>query len=279
MSRLYGRAFDVYKISGYLGSSKIPNYACDNHIISLDELIDSSAILDFYLPDKAVDYIVKNPIHIMKSPLFPRNMSSFPSEKDPNATIFFKCLKYKEEQKRELVFFLGCLLSHLNPDELPKNDDLPCEYGELFPLLLEYLYLKEENQEDRFLLKHLNSLKYHSAKYQKTYEKYHKQLVTDRNKELDFVSETELDIRESNKLKNEKEFLTSTFNMLVPFSSVDGVLQVIDKFKSEDEIKKLIKELFENKGNNRQEILDDKGISSFGYKTLRKEIDKIGKQR
>ena len=273
MSRLYGRAFDVFQISNYIKSADIPIYTEDKKNVSIDELMESSKILDLYIPDEALDYILNNQIHIVKSPFIPKNMTSFASDKNPNDTIFFKGMNFKEEHKRELVFFLGAVLSKINQDELPKSNDLPCEYGDVFPLLLEYIYLKEIGKEDRFLKKHLYCLKYHGDKYQKIYETYQRSLVTNKNNELNFYTQNELIKQDEIYKKREDQFLKDTLTMLIPFSSVDGILQIIDKINTKEELKELIKELYENKNNNRQEILNNIGIESYGYKRLRKEID------
>lgn len=273
MSRLYGRAFDVFQMSNSFKNYKIPKYNEDNKKVSLDELINSTDVLDLYLPQSAIDYIVNYPIHIVKSPIIPKNASEFPNINNPNATIYFKGLNFKEEQKRDLTFFLGCVLSQINPDELPKENNLPCEYGDILPLLLEYIYLKENNKEDRFLLKHFNSLKFNAEKYQKVYEDHQKHLVSDTNKELSYYSEKEYSKREEYNKSIEDTFLKNTLTMLVPFSSVDGVLQVIDTFKTEKELKKIIELIYNNENNNRQELLNSFGIESYGYKRLRKELD------
>lgn len=274
MSRLYGRAFDVYQTSNYILQAKIPKYNDDNKKITFEELIDSTGDVEIYLPQTAIDYIINYPIHIVKSPIIPRNMSEFPNKNNPNATIYFKGINFKEEQKRDLVFFLGCVLSHVNPDELPKNNDLPCEYGDILPLLLEYLYLKENNKEDIFLPKHLESLKFNAEKYTKSYEIYHKYLANNGLYESSFLSQKQQEKIEEYNTKLENDFLKNTLTMLVPFSSVDGVLQVIDKTQTKEEYKELIAKLYENKKNNRQDILKDYNIESYGYKRLRKEIDR-----
>ena len=273
MSRLYGRAFDVYQVSKELSEKQIPKYKEDNSKISLDDLIDSTNALDIYLPEEAIDYIINYPIHIVKSSFIPRNMSEFPSVHNPNATIYFKGARFKEEQKRDLSFFLGCVLSQVNPDELPKNFDLPCEYGDLFPLLMEYLYLKENNKEEIFLNKHLNSLKSNALKYQKIYEAYQKHLVVDRENELLILNDADVARLDDFRNKSEQIFLENTLASLVPLSSVDGALQIIDKVKTKEDFKKIIKELYENPNNNRQELLRNYDIESFGYKRLRKELD------
>ena len=62
-------------------------------------------------------------------------------------------------------------------------------------------------------------------------------------------------------------------------SSLDGMLQIIDKNYSIDEYKKLIEELVKNEDFSRSSILYDRGIESYGYRRLRKEIEKFGKRQ
>ena len=276
MSRLYGRSFDAYETSKYLIESKLPKYKEENKKINLDELMDSTTVLDFYLPDSAIDYLMNYPIHIVKSILVPRNLSTLPNEKEKNATIYFKGFNLKEEYKRELVFFLGTVLSIINPDRLPDDYELNCEYGDVFSLLLEYLYLKKENKEDSFSLKHLNSLVWNGSRYVKSYDDYQRYLISDRNKDLYYLSDNDLSERDDYNKRLETQFLSSTLNTIVPLSSMDGVLQLIDMLKDDNEIKELIKQLFENKNNNRGEILNEFGIESYGLKRLRKEIESFG---
>ena len=272
MSRLYGRSYDVYRMSRYINELNIPKYKEDNKKVSMDELIDSTAILDLYLPKSAIEYIENCPIEIVKSPLIPRNASKIPTKEDNTAIIYFKGLNFKEENKRELCFFLGTVLSLINPDKLPKDDDLPCEYGDLFSLLLEYIYLKSVNKEDTFLLKHLNALDWNGKKYVESYENFQKYLVNDKVNDFLELSEVQLNKIEEEKNQIEKQFLSATLNTLVPLSSVDGILQLKDILDDEESTRKLINKLFENKDNDRQKILKDYGVESYGYKTLTKVL-------
>lgn len=278
MSRLYGRSYDAYQISKYLEETKIKRYKKDSKSISLDELIDSTTILDLYLPEEAIDYLVNYPIHIVKSPIILRNLSTLPNNIEKNATLYFKGFNFKEEYKRELVFFLGTVLSMINPDKLPDKYDFPCEYGDIFSLLLEYIYLKENNKENEFSLKHINEIKYNGKKYVNSYDAYQRYLLSDKCRDFYYASEKEEYKRKQIYEENEKQFLSSTLNTIVPLSSFDGVLQIIDKIKNRDELKKLIKLLYENKNNDRSEIISGYGIESFGLKRLRKEINIVGEK-
>ena len=67
-------------------------------------------------------------------------------------------------------------------------------------------------------------------------------------------------------------------NQLVELSSLDGTLQIIDKNYSTEEYKELIEELMINSDENRSSILYQRGIESYGYKRLRKEIEKYKKR-
>lgn len=273
MSRLYGKTYDVFHTSRYISEYKIPKYKVNNKKITQDELIDSSASLDLYLPQDAIDYLINNPIHIIKSPLVPKNMGLLLSAETSNSSIFFKGFNFKEEHKRQLNFFLGEVTSLLHPDKLPESDELPCEYAEVFPFLIEYLYLKENNQEERFLPKYLNIIKANSERYIKHYEAFHKHLASeDQNRLLPF-SEYELKEIDDYNQKYESDFLKTSLEVLVLFSSIDGFLQIVDRLKTKEDYKKLIEVLYENPNNNRQEILRDYDIESYGYKRLRKEFD------
>ena len=273
MSRLYGRAFDVYQTASDFKKNQFPKYNEENGKISVNELLESTKILDFYLPQSAIDYLENYNIHISKSPILPRSVSEFPTMEKPYASIYFKGLFFKEEHKRELAFFLGSVLELMNPDKMPNDDNLPCEYGDLFPLLLEYLYLKENNKENLFITKHLVELKNYSEKYCKSYEAYNRHLVEDKENDLMIYSEDITSARLEYNQKIEKDFLDNTLQILVPLSSVDAALQIIDKTKSKEDYKKIIKLIYDNPDNDRQMLLNDLGYESYGHIRLRKEIE------
>ena len=272
MSRLYGRSFDAYQTSKYLKENRIKKYKSDNKRIDLSELVDSTTILDLYLPEKAIDFLTNYPIHIVKSPFIPKNLSTLPNGQNNNATIFFKGFNFKEEYKRELVFFLGTTLSVINPDKLPNEYEFPCEFGDLLPLLMEYIYLRENNKEKDFSLKHLNEVLWNGKNYIKIYDSFQRYLINDKYRNY-YYSDDEEDMGYKKYKENESNFLKATLDTIVPLSSLDGVLQIIDTIKDDSEMKKLIELLFENKNNDRSEILREYNIESFGLKRLKKEID------
>lgn len=274
MSRLYGKSIDVYQTSKYLIDASLKKYKPDKTKTSEEELSSCPEKIELYLPDNAIEIIENNPIRIVLSPLAMKKASHLPTKKGEEPTLIFPRNKPIEEYKRELVFFLGTIISLSSPDLLPKDDNIPCEYGDLISLLLEYLYLKEIGKEEDFSRKHLKELEYNSRKYVINYDRYKKYLLSRKENNLYQLSEEQEEQLNKQYAEQEILFLKSTLTCLVPLSSMDGVLQIIDEIKDTNDIKKLLEKLIENDGNNRQKIINDLGIESFGYKRLRKEIDR-----
>ena len=273
MSRLYGRTFDLFQTSNSVLYAEIPKYKFDTHKISPGELVSTTHVTDDYLPKEVLEYFDKHPIQILKSPFISRNRTQLPSEEKPEAIIEFKGFNFKKEHKRELAFFIGSIMSDAHPDELPKKDNLPCEYGDLLSLLIEYLYLKNTHQDDKFVLRHLHEIKELAYIYANKYEEHQKHIVNDTDNDSKFIADGSIESVFNENDKKERAFLANALVTLIPFSSFDGVLQIIDRVKTEKEIKELIQLLYENPGSNRQVLLQDYGVESFGYKRLRKEMD------
>ena len=55
---------------------------------------------------------------------------------------------------------------------------------------------------------------------------------------------------------------------------MDATLQLIDKTNNDkDKLRIIIQELIDNKNHNREEIINDQNINTYGFKRLRKEIN------
>ncbi len=274
MSRLSGRSMELYQTSRLLAESNIPKYKIDKGKTNWEDVVMAPEKIDIYLPENAVEILESNPVKIVHYPSLFKQTASLPEKDGEEPLLFFPRHNAIEEYKNNLVFFLGEILANKSKDSLPDFYTIPCEYNVLLPLLMEYLYLKEENKEDLFIPKHLDDLAYNAKKYKKIYESH-------RNK---LINRNELDLYDINYKKKEKIeryyaeedeiFLRATLVTLVPMSSMDGVLQVIDRIKDKDEIKNFIEKLIENKEHNRQKIINDMGIDSTSYKRLKKEIIK-----
>ena len=82
---------------------------------------------------------------------------------------------------------------------------------------------------------------------------------------------TELIPRESNIV------IAITIDNLNMLSSLDAVLQLIDKNISKDELKTIISKLMLNEDDNRKYVLNDVNIDTLGHKRLIKELNKYNR--
>ena len=249
MSRLYGRTPDIYYISKYLIENYNSKYQKDKTKISDDELEEAPEILRTYLPQIAIDYLKNSQIDISWNFFIKDTIYSGYGE-ERNA-IIFPTKQMKEEYKRDLVYFIGDLLRRLSLDYIPDEFDIRCQYSDVLPLLMEYLFLRDCGKENRFSDRHLQDLKLNANEYIKIYERF------ENNKES----------------SNEQLFLRNSLLYLVPLSSMDATLQISDDIVNDKEsLKQLIKELIENETHNREDVLNKRNINTYGFKRLRKEI-------
>ncbi len=272
MSRLYGKSSDVYSFSRYLIDLKIPNYKKDTIKTKWEDVEECPQSIEMYLPESAIKIIENNPIRLIGSPLAVKSAYLLPSNKDEEPIMVFPKKNPIEEYKRELVFFIGEMLSSITKDNEPDENEIPSEYSSVIGFLLEYLYLKENGKEDTFSIKHINELLCNSKKYVKLYKNFQNIQLSDKNKYL-FLDDYE-DSKERIKFDSlEKQFLDVTLENLVPISSLDAALQLKDMDLDKDSIKELLNDLILNQDHNRQLIINNIGIKSYGFKRLRKEID------
>ena len=66
---------------------------------------------------------------------------------------------------------------------------------------------------------------------------------------------------------------------IVKLSAFEETHQITDLDLENDQIKKLINDLMINEGENRSSVLYDRGIDSYGYKRMKKEIDKYNRKK
>lgn len=272
MSRLYGKSIDVYSASKDLVDINNFKYKRDNKKTTWEEVESCPEVLDLYLPENAIEIIENNPIKIVASPVVVKQACLLPSKEGEEPTIYFPRWSPIEEYKRELVFFLGEFLAIQSRDEMPKENDLPCEFSNVIGLFLEYLYLKENGKDKLFANKHLEELTYNARNYIKAYKNYQKALVSRKQTELYLLSDEQQERVELGNKQIERQFLNATLTTLIPLSSLDATLQLIDKNLSKNDIKELLRRLVENEDHDRQIIINEIGIDTFGYKRLRKEI-------
>ncbi len=270
MGRLYGRSSDVYNVSKYLLDKKLEKYNQDKTKTSLYDIGLSASSIKVYLPDKAVEIITNTPIVLSRAMFIREPLTFMPYDKEGEPIIYFPKNRVIKEFQNDFIFFIGRVLAAYSPDKMPDNFSIPCEYHDVIPFLLNYLYQKENGNENNFSLKYLHELLDNAKSFVKVYDSYNKFLDA-KNEERIFGSSDKIKKYDES---NMKAILYKTLQSLVPLSSMDATLQIIDKYNDQDDYKKIIEELVINPNNNREEILMDKGIETFGFKRLIKEIDK-----
>lgn len=249
--RLYGRTFDIYSLSKYLLENYKRQYKKDETIISGSDLEDVASVITPYLSHEHVEYLNDADIEILWNRHIKDTIYSGVGE-ETNA-IFFPTREMKEEYKRDLLYFMGDLLRRISLDYIPNEFDISCQYSDVIPLLIEYLYLKEIGKEDRFSPKHLDDLSLDAEEYIKRYDRFNKKQLPSK----------------------EEAFLRDSLLYLVPLSSMDATLQIGDEIaQDKDALKAILKELIENPDHNREEVMKKRNIETFGFKRLRKEIDR-----
>ena len=272
MSRIYGRAYDVYSITKDLEETKLPKYKKDNTKTSWDEIEITPEKIEIYLPDKAIDFLASKKTKIMKTPFLKFTLTQIPEEENEERFIKFPSLTPKEEFKRELMFYMGMLLSSYNKDNPNEKYGIPNEYDDTLPLLLEYLYLKYVNKEDKFSIKHLNELQSYQKDYITFYDDYQDFQDLRRKARFAYLSQEKYEKFQALCIDKENEITSLTNDSIIQLSSLEGVLGIIELLDKED-IKTIIEKLMINEKYNRSEILKEYGIESFGYKRLRKELE------
>lgn len=254
MSRLMGRSTELYSLSKDFVEADLPKYKQDRTVISDNDLVDAPEMIRMYLPERAVKYIKEHPISVLVKRLNRGTTTIAPIDMEEDTPyMIVNSSKMREEYKRELIFFLGQLLSRINFDMMHLTDfTIPCQYGSFMSLYMDLLYHRTIGKEDEFSLKYLEELTGNAERYIKIYERYNK------NPEI-------FDIN---------KFMVDTLTFLTPFSSMDAALQAGEKLGDDkEEIKKMLDELIINENHNsREQILLDRGIETSGFPTLRKEL-------
>ena len=277
MSKILGRAQDVLNIISCIQELNIPKYNRNNSISSWEVIEDVPNKLKIYLPDSAIEFIDKEKIKITKSPLRLYTLTSIPEYEDEERFIRFPSLKPYKEFEREYAFYIGALLSSYQIDTQEELLEMGKEYDDLLPLLMDYLYLKSTGNEEVFFDKYLFDLKYFSKYYGKIYKKYKDFYEFYNSAETRDLTDSEyksfIELSECRDEDMEK----TTMEDIVKLSALEGVLQLKDKDLSIEEYKKLIEDLMFNKDESRTSILYERGIDSYGYKRLRKEIENYKK--
>ena len=158
----------------------------------------------------------------------------------------------KEEYKADLMYYIGDLLRRRRLDYMQDEYDIRCQFADVIPLLTQYLFFKETGKENRFFDRNANNLRLNAPQYNKIHTRFEKH---PRITSVDYL-------------------LRNTLLYLIPLSSMDAALQIIDKYGNDKvEMRYLLLQLIENENHNREEVINEIGIETYGFKRLRKEID------
>ena len=250
MSRLYGRVEDVNSISNYLIDNYKKVYVPSFKEIELEELIDTPKKIFQYLSKDSINYFNECDVKMCWNGKIAGTIYNSADEEEN--VIFFRTKQMREEYKTDLIYYIGDLLGRKNNDIIQNQYDISCQYRSLLPLLIEYLYLKEDNREETFSDRNISDLRMNAKEYHKLYNRF---------KKFPFWF-------------SEEKLLNNTLLYLIPLSSLDATYQIIDKYGNDkDKIRYLIQKLIDNENHNREEIMNDENINTYGFKRLRKEID------
>ena len=116
MSRVYGRSNDVYQISKKLNETEFNEYKKDNRKCSWDDITDTPEKIDMYLPESAINFLTNKKIIIKKNLFSKYTATQIPDNEKEDRIIKFPSAHPKEEYKKDLMFYMGLLLSSFRPD-------------------------------------------------------------------------------------------------------------------------------------------------------------------
>ena len=250
MSRLYGRLEDINSVSKYLIDNYKKLYIPNYKEIEVEEVIETPKLIYPYLSEDTIKYIDDCDVKLHWNGKLPGTVYSGLGS-DENV-IMFRTRQMQEEYKIDLMYYLGDLLNRKNLDTMHGNHDTASQYSILLPLLIEYLFLKETEQTEVFSDRNLPDLRKEAKGFHRMYEIH---------KRFPFCY-------------TEENILDRSLFSLIQLSSMDATLQIIDKYGNDkEELRRLIQELVDNIDSNREYIMNDRNISTYGFKRLRKEID------
>ena len=277
MSRIYARSCELVNLSQYLNSFKIQKHQKDNEKIPWEEVALGENDLELYLTDDCIKFLTSKPIAICKDPLSRHAKRSVPVDNE-QTMVSFPSFIAKKEYQRELVFLLGLMLSLNKPDDdtNPFSYEVKDEYRDVLPLFAEYLFLRENGKDDIYSLKRLEELKTRTKDFPRVIGDYKNRVekAEDMLRNSSIMPKKWYDEYIAFKGESIGEIEKLTYDTLIPFSSMDATLQLIDMNLSQEEIKEFIDRMFKNESGNRTDIIKDYGVSSNKYKRLIKEFEK-----
>lgn len=267
---LYTRSTDVFDILSEIKGSKIKKYREDNSKIEWEDLDKVKEKISLYIPKESIDFLYSNDINIVKNSIFEKEDYSI--SKDNKITLYLHNFPRKEYIKK-YIYVLGRLLNNYSPNNTD-SDYYFGEYEDLIPYILEYLYLKDLDREDEFEKEHLYKLLLCSKKYLKSYSK-HYDFILDAGKKMNHISsEVEIQSIEDSVINKKMHFINETGIYLSKLSSLDATLELADDMCDSDDYKSILSLLINNIDHDRSKIVNDLGLLSYNFQSIRKELRK-----
>ncbi len=262
---LYVRSTDVFEILMEIRKSKIEKYKENFSLIEWDDLEKAKNKILLYIPKGAVDFLNSKEIKINKTSVLSKEGESI--SKNGEMSLNLHNIP-REEHIKKYLSCLGKVLNDYSPDI---NVDFS-EYQNLISFLLEYLYLKDLNKESEFKKEHLYKLLVSAKKYLKLYSKYYDDLLSMGKKITKTSSEIDIQRIEDSMTNRKIEFVEETGFYLSKLSSLDVTLTIANDIDDPEDFQSILALLINNKDHNRSKIINDLGISSYNFNSIRKEL-------
>ena len=242
MSKIYGRRHDMESLSREIITCNPQiDFNLQQQPISWQNVLGVEKDISLKLSEKMASKLANTPISIKRNPFrrYPKMNSG--NNYDQIASFTFPSLDARYEYRGAYANFLGRLLYRYKE----YND----EYHHLIPFLFEYFSYQDTSTEEFEKIKILEQ-----QKLGLTF--------------LRFLNE--IDHKEHDMDDCEAVILSA----MQYFSLFDAALQLTDIFeKDESKVLKIVDDILTQKKKT-FEVLEDEGISTYGYKRLRKTIDK-----
>ena len=277
MSRIYAKRDDIVNFSECINAIKIKKHKSDNEIIPWNEVALGANNLELFLTDDCIKYLTSKPIAICKDPFSFYTRRSIPKDNE-QTMISFPSFRARKEYQRELVFALGLMLSlnKLDNEQSDYSFIIQDEFRDVLPLYAEYLYLRDIGKEDTFSLKRLEELKTRTKDFPASIMGLKSSISRSEGYIRNSAVYSPKVIEDSERVKDccIEDVEKLTHETLIPVSSMDATLQLIDKNLSKEQIKEFIDKMFKNESGNRADIVAQYGVVSNNYKRLIKEYEK-----
>ena len=277
MSRIYAKSNEIFDACKAINAIHIKRHKPNRTIVDWLDLENGAYFIESYLSKDAINLLSNHKIQILKDPFSLHARRSDIVEDETTRVSFPAIFFAREEFKREFVFLLGLVLGLQNLDK-PREDfayEIQDEYRDVLPLLLEYLYMRDSNQEEAYYPKKLWEVREWVKDYIKNITEYRKRVEAGETllRTGVYLSTDGYEGTLAYRDENIENIENLTQRAVSPFSSMDATLQLIDMNLSPNEISDLIEKLYKNEQGDRSRIMESYGVKQDGYKRLIKEFE------